>query len=313
MRLVVCGPVPDGLVPFAHAATPGEAARLLKELEGPALVLVTLGEEFAVKAAGLYRDKRFFAVVEDASLERWEALAAAGVTPLAPADVPGFFAHPRVVVPHEPVEVSATLAVEREASRAEAAAHPVRPVFLPVTAVTSLRGGAGKTTLLLAMAQLFRERCPDVPVAVSSGDPVNLPSGVVAVDPRAGARFLRGAAGLVLAERPFSPSLGEEFDRVLLVSRADGVSLGRLAALPQGRLAGSWGLVLNAVEGKVVLDPAALPIPYVAGVPRAGRGFEEAVLGVLRHLCGDDFVFAPRVPWWTRLTRFAGGASVGKR
>ncbi len=299
MRILLFGPSVEGIavVPFAAACTPGECSRLIKEVGGPALVLVTFpgeaGEEFACRSASLYRDKRFFLVTRSASLEQWARLEAAGVTPLAPEDVDPVVESAVTFRKREPVELDAARGVENEVLQEELKRNPVRPLLLPVTAVTGLRGGCGKTSLIAALAAGFVGAVPGVPVSVCTDDRITVPGGVKVLPAGTSPAVLRGT-GLALAERSLSPSLAEEFDRVLVVSRADGVSLGRLAALDRGFPPGKFALVFNAAD-KVALGDDALPFPCAAVVPGMGsRGFDAGVLRVLKYLCGDDYVFTEK-------------------
>lgn len=289
MKVILCGSA-AGVPAFAAASTEGEAARLLKEIQGSAVVIVTLSEAFAIRSAELHRDKRFFFVTEEASLEQWSRLEAAGVTPLAPADI-GKALSRAGWRERDPVEIGVIEEVQGSALREELRKNPVRPVLLPVTAVTSLRGGAGKTTLIGAMAEAFRSAVPEIPVVLCTSDRIEVSGDIRVLPPGTPAGEVRGR-GLVLAERPFSPRLSEEYDRILVVSRADGISLGRLAALRASGFFDRCALVFNATE-KVALEDAVLPFPCVSVVPeKRSRGFDAGITRVLRYLCGDDYVFA---------------------
>lgn len=257
-----------------------------------ALVTFPDGEEFACRAAKLHRDKRIFLVTETASLKQWARLEANGVTPLAPEDVAGVIEAAKGWREREPVELVAAEEVHAKALQEELQKNPVRPVLLPATAVTGLRGGCGKTSLIAALATSFTAFVPHVPVTVCTDDPVSVPDGVRLFPADTSVSVVKGS-GLVLAERPFSPLLNEEFDRVLVVSRGDGVSLGRLMGLKQQRLtADRFALVFNGAN-KINLDDEFLPFPCVA-VVSGNRNAGAAQ--ILRYLCGDDFVFTTGRP-----------------
>ncbi|NYE57142.1 hypothetical protein [Carboxydothermus ferrireducens] len=275
MEVILCGSPVSGATPAFIARTPVEAYDLLKE-RGEGVVLVSFsdrqGIEFALNASRLYRDKKFLLVLEKADLKTWIELERAGVTPVHPTDIEQVLKNLKFKA-RTPVPVEAAVEEEKKTLK-EQLGKPVSAVYAGKVAVTSLKPGAGKSFLARELAEEFR-KATGLPVYINEE-----------------------GQGLCFFEEDFDPELGSRYDSVLVVSRADEISLARLSNLKGLYEFKNFYLVLNQSE-KIRILAEALPFPLAAVVPpKESKNYERELKKILSLVTGSDFLFEKKRSFW---------------